>query len=94
MKIAVTYEKETGNIFQHFGKTQFFKIYQIEYGKIVFSEVIDNGGNGHHALPPYLKSLGGYDFFSDSTLHFGRKNPACHCNRLYRWKTQKCNVGQ
>lgn len=58
MKIAVTYEKETGNIFQHFGKTQFFKIYQIEYGKIVFSEVIDNGGNGHHALPPFLKSLG------------------------------------
>ena len=58
MKIAVTYEKETGNIFQHFGKTQYFKIYQIEGGQIVSSEVIDNGGNGHHALPPYLKSLG------------------------------------
>ena len=58
MKIAVTYEKETGNVFQHFGKTQYFKIYQIEDGKIVSSEVIDNGGNGHHALPPYLKSIG------------------------------------
>ena len=58
MKIAVTYEKETGNIFQHFGKTQYFKIYEIDGGKILFSEVIDNGGNGHHALPPYLKSLG------------------------------------
>lgn len=58
MKIAVTYEKETGNVFQHFGKTQYFKIYQIEDGKIVSSEVIDNGGNGHHALPPYLKSFG------------------------------------
>ena len=58
MKVAVTYEKETGNIFQHFGKTQYFKIYQIEDGKILSSEVIDNGGNGHHALPPYLKSLG------------------------------------
>ena len=58
MKIAATYEKETGNIFQHFGKTQYFKIYEIEDGKIVSSEVIDNGGNGHHALPPYLKSLG------------------------------------
>ena len=58
MKVAVTYEKETGNVFQHFGKTQYFKIYQIEDGKIVSSEVIDNGGNGHHALPPYLKSLG------------------------------------
>ena len=58
MKIAATYEKETGNVFQHFGKTQHFKIYEIEDGKIVSSEVIDNGGNGHHALPPYLKSLG------------------------------------
>ena len=58
MKIAATYEKDTGNVFQHFGKTQFFKIYEIEDGKIVSSEVIDNGGNGHHALPPYLKSLG------------------------------------
>ena len=58
MKIAVTYEKETGNVFQHFGKTEFFKIYEIDGGKIVSSEIIDNGGNGHHALPPYLKSLG------------------------------------
>ncbi len=58
MKIAATYEKETGNVFQNFGKTQYFKIYQIEDGKILSSEVIDNGGNGHHAIPPYLKSLG------------------------------------
>ena len=58
MKIAATYEKETGNVFQHFGKTQYFKIYEIEDGKILSSEVIDNGGNGHHALPPFLKSLG------------------------------------
>lgn len=28
MKIAVTYDN--GNIFQHFGKTQQFKIYEIE----------------------------------------------------------------
>lgn len=58
MKVAVTYEKETGNVFQHFGKTQYFKVYQIEDGKILSSQVIDNGGNGHHAIPPYLKSLG------------------------------------
>ena len=45
MKIAATYEKETGNVFQHFGKTQYFKIYEIEDGKIVSSEVIDNGSN-------------------------------------------------
>ena len=58
MKIAVTYEKESGNVFQHFGKTQYFKLYEIENGQVLNSQVIDNGGNGHHALPPYLKSLG------------------------------------
>ena len=58
MKIAVTYEKESGNVFQHFGKTQCFKLYEIENGQVLNSQVIDNGGNGHHALPPYLKSLG------------------------------------
>ena len=58
MKVAVTYEKETGNVFQHFGKTQNFKLYEIENGAIKSSEVIDNGGFGHHDLPPYLKSLG------------------------------------
>ena len=39
-------------------KTQYFKIYQIEDGKILSSQVIDKGGNGHHAIPSYLKSLG------------------------------------
>lgn len=58
MKIAATYEIETGNIFQHFGKTQNFKIYEIENGKIVKSEVIDNGGFSHHDLATYLKNLG------------------------------------
>ena len=58
MKIAATYEKETGNVFQHFGKTQYFKIYEIDDEKVISSEIIDNGGNGHHALPPYLKSPG------------------------------------
>ncbi len=58
MKIAVTYEKETGNVFQHFGKTQYFKTYQIEDGKILSSQVVDNSGNGHHDIPPHLKTLG------------------------------------
>lgn len=58
MKVAVTYEKETGSVFQHFGKTEFFKIYEIADGKIISSQVIDNGGKGHHDLPPYLKNLG------------------------------------
>ncbi len=58
MKIATTYDIKSGNVFQHFGKTENFKIYEIEGGKIVKSEIVDNGGFGHHALATYLKSLG------------------------------------
>lgn len=52
MKIAVTYEN--GNVFQHFGKTEFFKIYEIEAGKIVASEVSGSDGKGHGALAGLL----------------------------------------
>lgn len=38
MKIAVTYEN--GQIFQHFGKTEAFKIYDVNDQGIVSSEVI------------------------------------------------------
>ena len=48
MKIAVTYEN--GNIFQHFGHTECFKLYDVEDGKIVASEVLDTNGTGHGAL--------------------------------------------
>ena len=58
MKIAITYDNESGNVFQHFGKTEYFKIYEIEDSKIISSKIIDNGGNTHHAIPPFLKSLG------------------------------------
>ena len=52
MKIAVTYEN--GQIFQHFGHTEQFKIYNVENGKIVSSEVIDTNGSGHGALAGLL----------------------------------------
>ncbi len=58
MKIAVTYDKESGEVFQHFGKTQNFKIYEIENKQVTNSQVIDNGGFGHHDLATYLKNLG------------------------------------
>ncbi|MDD5802822.1 NifB/NifX family molybdenum-iron cluster-binding protein [Blautia sp. HCP3S3_H10_1] len=56
MKIAVTYEN--GNIFQHFGKTEFFKIYEIEENKVVSSEVISSNGSGHGALAGLLAEQG------------------------------------
>ena len=52
MKIAVTYEN--GQIYQHFGHTEKFKIYTIEHGKLVSSELVDTNGNGHGALAGFL----------------------------------------
>ena len=48
MKIAATYDIITNSVFQHFGKTQHFKVDTIEAGKVTKTEVIDNGGFGHH----------------------------------------------
>ena len=55
MKIAVTYEN--GQIFQHFGHTEAFKIYDVEEGKVVHSEVVDTNGSGHGALAGVLNAL-------------------------------------
>lgn len=56
MKAAVTYE--SGTVFQHFGHTEFFKIYEIADGKITGSELISSGGTGHGALAGLLKEQG------------------------------------
>ena len=56
MKIAVTYEN--GKIFQHFGHTEQFKIYTVEHGNIVSSEVVDTNGSGHGALAGLLQTIG------------------------------------
>ena len=56
MKIAVTYEN--GKVFQHFGKTESFKIYEVEDNQIVSSEVISSNGSGHGALAGLLSEQG------------------------------------
>ena len=48
MKIAVTYED--GNIFQHFGKSKEFKVYDIENQEIISSQIESTNGQGHSAL--------------------------------------------
>lgn len=55
MRIAVTYEN--GQIFQHFGHTEAFKIYDVEDGKVTHSEVVSTNGNGHGALAGVLHAL-------------------------------------
>lgn len=54
MKIGVTYEN--GQIFQHFGHTEQFKIYDVQAGKITGSEVVDTNGSGHGALAGFLQA--------------------------------------
>lgn len=55
MRIAVTYEN--GEIFQHFGHTEQFKVYDVEDNKIVSSQVLDTNGSGHGALAGILQAL-------------------------------------
>lgn len=53
MRIGVTYEN--GQIFQHFGHTTQFKIYDIQEGNIISSSVVDTNGAGHGALAEFLQ---------------------------------------
>ena len=54
MRIAVTYEN--GEIFQHFGHTEQFKLYDVEDGKIVNEQIVDTNGSGHGALAGFLQA--------------------------------------
>lgn len=56
MKIAVTYEN--GEVFQHFGHTAQFKLYEVSGGKVLRAAVVDTNGSGHGALAGLLASLG------------------------------------
>ena len=56
MKIGVTYEN--GQIFQHFGHTEQFKIYEVEDKKVISSMVVDTNGSGHGALAGFLQENG------------------------------------
>lgn len=55
MKIAVTYEN--GQIFQHFGHTEQFKIYDTDDSKILSEEIVSTNGSGHGALALLLRDL-------------------------------------
>ncbi len=56
MKIAVTYEE--GLVFQHFGHTSAFKIYEIENESVKSAQVIGTNGHGHGALADFLAQQG------------------------------------
>ena len=54
MRVAVTYDN--GEIFQHFGHTEQFKVYDIQDGKIVNEHIVDTNGSGHGALAGFLRA--------------------------------------
>ena len=56
MKIAVTYDR--GNVFQHFGQTTQFKIYEVEDKNVISQDIADTNGDGHGALAGFLTRLG------------------------------------
>jgi predicted Fe-Mo cluster-binding NifX family protein len=56
MKIAVTYGD--GLVFQHFGHTPAFKIYEIQNDRVVKEQVAQTNGSGHGALAGFLGNLG------------------------------------
>ena len=56
MRIAVPYEN--GLVFQHFGHTSEFKLYDVENGQITGEEAIGSAGSGHGALAGFLSGLG------------------------------------
>lgn len=52
MRIAITYEN--GTIFQHFGHTEQFKLYDVQDGKVVNTQIVNTNGQGHGALSGFL----------------------------------------
>ena len=56
MKIAVTYEN--GEVFQHFGHSKSFKVYEVSEGKVTSTEIIDASASGHDAMSAFLEEKG------------------------------------
>lgn len=71
MRVAVTYDN--GNIFQHFGHTEQFKIYDIEEGNIAEERIVDTMGSGHGALAGFL-TVNGVDTLICGGIGGGAQN--------------------
>ncbi len=58
MILAITCDPRTEEVFQHFGRTEFFKVYRIEDGKILSGQLVSTNGQGHGALAGVLSTIG------------------------------------
>ena len=54
MRIAVAYEN--GEVFQHFGHSEHFKLYDVEDDKIIREQIVDTHGRGPGALAGFLQA--------------------------------------
>ena len=88
MKIAVTYEN--GQIFQHFGHTEQFKLYEAANSKITHAEVVDTNGSGHGALAGFLMQ-NGVDTFD---LRRHRRRCAGSSGRSGHQALRRCQRGR
>ncbi len=81
MRIAIPYEN--GQIFQHFGHTEQFKLYDVEGGKIVSAQIVDTNGSGHGALAGFLHG-GQVDALICGGIGMGAQNALAEAGiRLY-----------
>ena len=83
MKIAVPFED--GQVFQHFGRSAQFKVYEAENGQLLRTEVIPTNGQGHGAadaaVADYLAGKLVFDPDIHCTHHDHDEGHSCgsHC---------------
>ena len=65
MRIAVTYEN--GQIFQHFGRTEMFKLYDVADGKIISEQLVGTDGAGHGALAGFAMREAGITLYGGNS---------------------------
>ena len=89
MKIAVT--NENGTIFQHFGHTESFCVYEICNNKIIDKKIICTNGKGHGALAEFLKNMG-IDILICGGIGGGAQAALENCGiKLYGGASGKCD---
>ena len=66
MRIAIPYEQ--GEIFQHFGHTEQFKLYDVENGTVVREQIVNTNGSGHGALAGFLQAVWNMILMRDATI--------------------------
>ena len=52
------YRENVGMVFQHFGHSQAFRVYDVQDGKIITAETVPTQGSGHGALAGFLAAQG------------------------------------